>query len=339
MKKYLYILGILTFISNLSVGQDLHFSQFYNSPMLLNPANTALLQTADWRAGVNYRNQGATIPVPYNTFSFFTDFGLMRNNWENAWLGTGIAVWRDVAGKGNLALTKVQGNLAAHVLMGEKVNFSAGLGVAYNQRSVDFSKLTYDVQWDEFSFNKNVANQESFSNQKTTFIDVNAGVNISYYNNDNLYIKASIAAAHLNRPVETFYGQSNKIGLRPLLNLEIVYKASDMVMFTPNVYYTRQKKASELVGGTLMNINASGESMTLNTNEIILGIFYRNSDAIIGVAGFKWNQNKIMFSYDHTVSQLSAGNKGVGALEVSLIVMGNYKRGDELSKTYGCPRF
>lgn len=339
MKRYLLLIILITGLQDLALSQDLHFSQFYNAPTLLNPANTGLLQNSDWRAGVNYRNQGATIPVPYNTFSLFTDFGLMRNQWDNAWLGTGLAVWRDVAGNGDLALTKVQGNLAAHILTSEKSNFSAGLGLAYSQRSVDFNKLTYDVQWDEFSFNKYIANQETYSVQKTTFIDLNAGVNFSYYNNDNFYLKASVAASHLNQPTETFYGQSNKLGLRPIINLDVVYKANDNIILSPSVYYTRQKKASELVGGTLLNINASGASPTIDANEIIFGIFYRNKDAVIGVAGFKWKQNRVTFSYDHTVSQLSVGNKGVGAMEVSLIIQGNYRKDGQPTTMYGCPRF
>lgn len=338
MKKYLFML-LGTFITTLSDAQDLHFSQYYNSPILLNPANTGMLENSDWRAGVNYRNQGATIPVPYNTFSLFSDFTLFHNKWENAWLGTGFAIWRDVAGNGDLALTKVQGNLAAHILTGDKTNFSVGLGVAYNQRSVDFSKLTYDVQWDEFTFNKNVANQETFTVQKTTFLDVNAGANFTYYNNDNLFFKLSLAASHLSQPVETFYGASNKLGIRPIVNLELVYKAGDNLMLTPSVYYTRQKKASELVGGILMGLNASGETLTFNANEILIGAYYRNKDAIIGAAGYKWKQNKIMVSYDHNISQLSVATKGMGAMEISLIVQGKYKNSEERVRMYGCPRF
>ena len=319
MKKISFLLLALILIKNID-AQDLHFSQYFNSPILLNPANTGMLQDANWRAGVNYRNQGATIPVPYNTFSVFSDFTLFHNKWENAWLGTGFAVWRDIAGNGNLALTKVQGNLAAHILTGDYTNFSAGLGFAYNQRSVDFSKLTYDIQWDEFTFNKNVSNQESFTVQKTTFTDLNAGVNFSYYNNDNIFLKMSLAASHLTQPVETFYGASNKLGLRPIANVELVYKANDNIILTPSVYYTRQKKASELVGGTLLGINASGSSVTAFGSEILIGVFYRNKDAVIGMAGYKWKKNQVLLSYDHTISQLNVANKGLGAMEISLIV-------------------
>ena len=45
----------------LSMGQDLHFSQFYNSPLTTNPANTGFIPDADYRIGVNYRNQWSSI--------------------------------------------------------------------------------------------------------------------------------------------------------------------------------------------------------------------------------------------------------------------------------------
>jgi type IX secretion system PorP/SprF family membrane protein len=306
--------------------------------MLLNPANTGLLQNNEWRAGVNYRNQSATIPVPYNTFSAFADCSILRTKLETNWIGTGIAMWRDVAGNGDLALTKIQANLAYHILASEKSSFSAGMYASYNQRSVDMSKLTYDVQWDEFSFNTSIPNQEINTTQKTSFVDIGTGINYSFYNNSNFYLKMSVAAMHLNQPLETFYGASNKIGLRPMANVEVVYKAGDRFIISPSIYYTREKKASEFVGGSLFNIKTSGE-VSVASNELILGAFYRNNDAIIAAAGYKFGNHQFMFSYDHTISQLAQGNNGVGAFELSLILQGNFKKGNEILNTYGCPRF
>ncbi|HNB80694.1 MAG TPA: PorP/SprF family type IX secretion system membrane protein [Chitinophagaceae bacterium] len=319
-------------------AQGLHFSQYNNAPMLMNPANTGLLQDNDWRAGVNFRNQWATVPVPYNTFSVFADCGLMRSAWETSWLGAGLGIWRDVAGNGNLALTKIQGNLAYHVLMSDNSSLSAGLGAAYNQRSVDFSKLTYDAQWDEFSFNQNLPSNETNLTKKSSFLDLSAGMNFAYYNNSNLYMKLSVGARNVNQPVETFYGSSNRLGLRPMANFELTYKASDNVIINPSVYYSRQKKASELVGGSMFSFNV-GENRVAGNNEFMIGAFYRNGDAVIGAAGYKFRQHKVTFSYDHTVSQMSSGNKGLGAFELSLILQGNYKPGNEILNTYGCPRF
>jgi type IX secretion system PorP/SprF family membrane protein len=336
MKK-LFTLFVAALLGAQSYAQDLHFSQYYNSPLLLNAANAGLLESNDWRCGIQYRNQSGTIPVPYNTFSVFADAGLFRNKWENSWLGTGLAMWRDVAGNGNLAMTKLQGSIAGHVL-GENMSFSIGLNAAYTQRSVDFNKLTYDVQWDEFSFNQNLANQETNSTQKTNYLDIGTGVIFTFFNKNNLYAKASLAVQHVNRPVETFYGMSNKIGLRPIGNIEVTFKASDKIMFTPSVYYTTQKKASELVAGTLFNVNTSSD-ITLKASELIIGFFYRSKDALIAKAGYQFGNSKVMVSYDHTVSQLSEGNNGLGALEISLILQGNYKRDEGLNKTLGCPRF
>ena len=42
-------------------SQDLQFSQFMNSPLLTNPANTGFTPDGDYRLGVNYRNQWANI--------------------------------------------------------------------------------------------------------------------------------------------------------------------------------------------------------------------------------------------------------------------------------------
>ena len=334
-----YILSILLIAANLSSNaQGLHFSQYNNSPMLLNPANTGLLQDNDWRAGINYRNQWSTLAVPYNTFSIFADCGLMRNKLETSWLGAGIAVWRDAAGNGNLSLTKIQTNLAYHILTSEKTSFSAGIGAGYNQRSVDFSKLTFDTQWDEFSFNKNLPNNETNTKQKSSFLDMSAGANFSYYNNTNFYVKLSVGARNLNQPVESFYGENNKLGLRPMANIEMTYKASEKFMINPSVYYTRQKKASELVGGAMFNINV-GENRVAGNNEFLIGVFYRNKDAAIVAAGYKFRQHKFTVSYDHTVSDLSQGNGGLGAFEISLLLQGNYKPGNEVTSSYGCPRF
>jgi type IX secretion system PorP/SprF family membrane protein len=338
MKKILFgIISGCLFQLNV-VAQGIHFSQYYNAPLLLNPANTGMLSENDWRVGIQYRNQGATIPIPYNTFSGFADLGIGRSKWEKSWLGAGIAFWRDAAGDGKLALTKIQANLAYHILMSDKTTFSAGLAISQNQRSVDISKLTFDAQWDEFAFDKNAPNLEGKIGKKTSFTDVSAGISIAHYNNNNFYLKTSLGFNHVNQPIETFYGQTNKLGLRPNLHVDVIYKASQRIMINPSAYFTMQKRASELITGSLFNINATQDGPSLMTNEIILGAFYRNGDAIIAVAGFKFKNHRFMVNYDHTISSLNTGNKGLGALEFSILFQGNYRNDDE-RKVYGCPRF
>ena len=114
---------ILIGIWNLSFGicvnaQDLHFSQFMNSPLTTNPANTGFIPGGDYRIGMNYRNQWSSImSIPYKTFSAFGDAQVMRNRFETGWIGAGGTILRDVAGSGNLTSTKVYGSIAYHQLI------------------------------------------------------------------------------------------------------------------------------------------------------------------------------------------------------------------------------
>ena len=103
---------LLLVIGNSSTGvaQDLHFSQFMNSPLMTNPANTGFMPEGDYRLGINYRNQWSSImSIPYKTMSAFGDVQVLENENNNGWMGVGGVILRDVAGSGNLTSTKVYG--------------------------------------------------------------------------------------------------------------------------------------------------------------------------------------------------------------------------------------
>ena len=99
-------------------SQDLHFSQFMNSPLLTNPANTGFIPAADSRLGMNYRNQWSSImTVPYKTMSAYGDVQVFRNRIETGWMGLGGVILHDVAGSGNLTSTKLYGSVAYHQMI------------------------------------------------------------------------------------------------------------------------------------------------------------------------------------------------------------------------------
>ncbi|NBO56718.1 MAG: type IX secretion system membrane protein PorP/SprF, partial [Actinobacteria bacterium] len=91
-------------------GQDLHFSQFMNSPLLTNPANAGFIPDGDYRLGANYRNQWSSVTAfPYKTMSVFGDMQVMPNPEGNGWIGLGGLILRDVAGASVLTSTKAYG--------------------------------------------------------------------------------------------------------------------------------------------------------------------------------------------------------------------------------------
>jgi type IX secretion system PorP/SprF family membrane protein len=339
MRKLIKKTALLFSLSALSVtgfSQGMHFSQYYNAPLLLNPANAGLLPADDYRVGVNYRKQWASIPVPYNTTSVFADFQAMRNKNQTNWLGGGVSFWNDKVGDGHLSLTKFEAVLAYHLQMGEYSMISVGASGGYAQRSVDFSRFTYGVQWDGQTFDRDIASGENGASQ-TSYFDIGAGLNYAFFPNENVYIKIGGGVAHINQPKESFYGQDNNIGMRPTGNIDALFKLNDYVIVNPSVYFTTQKGAYELLYGTLFSLNVSPKEK--NSTQLILGAYHRWGDAVVGAVGLKYAQWKLMTSYDFTMSNLSQTNKGRGAFEMGLVFEALYNSFSRDRRTYHCPRF
>src|ERR1700744_3891599 len=88
-------------------GQDLHFSQWFNSPLTTNPANTGFIPDADYRIGANYRDQwSAVMATPYKAMSIWGDAQVFRNRIENGWLVLGGVILRYDAGSSILTSTE-----------------------------------------------------------------------------------------------------------------------------------------------------------------------------------------------------------------------------------------
>jgi len=89
--KLLYLFaGMLCFAG--TRAQDLHFTQYFNSPLLVNPANTGFAPDYDFRIGGNYRTQWASVATPYKTMSVWGDVQLFNHRFENGWVGMGGAL-------------------------------------------------------------------------------------------------------------------------------------------------------------------------------------------------------------------------------------------------------
>ena len=88
---------ILLLITSEVNAQDPHFSQFYMSPLTLNPAVTGMFN-AKARFTANYRNQWASVTVPYQTFSASGEGSFFREQLGGDYAGFGLIALNDVAG-------------------------------------------------------------------------------------------------------------------------------------------------------------------------------------------------------------------------------------------------
>jgi type IX secretion system PorP/SprF family membrane protein len=336
-KRILHIAIAALLVSTGAAAQSIHFSQFYNAPMLMNPALTALLPEHDYRLGANYRNQWASVPVPYSTFSAYADMQALKSEEKYNCFGVGFSLFTDRAGDGLLSLTNGNVSLAYHLQMGQSSILSFGATGGYVQRSLNYDKLTYDFQWDGTTFNAGRANGEKTGVVKTNYGTLSAGVNYTYFS-DVLFLKIGGGVMNVNQPKETFYSTgTNEIGMRPTGSVDVTAKLSTNMIINPSVYYAQQKDAYELVFGSLFRYNVQPGATA--PTQVIFGGYHRLGDAVIGVIGLKWNDLQVMANYDHTISKLGPYNSGKGAMEFSIIYTGLYPSSGGMKTTLGCPRF
>ncbi len=321
----------------LTKGQDLHFSQFFNSPLTTNPANTGFIPDADFRIGINYRNQYSSIlNAPYKTISAFADMQLFRDKLENGWLGIGGVLLSDKAGTGGLRSDKFYGSVAYHQLLGYSSLLSAGFNLGYVSKRIDPTVLKFPDQFNGSFFDSNIPTNVQFTNVNIDYYDMQVGLNYAYFPKEDIYINAGYSVHHVNKPKESFFGdntEAGKIPIRQIGFVNAILKVSPRVIINPNIYYTTQTKAVELTGGLNANYNLS----EYGENQLILGLYYRNKDAVIPIAGFETKKVSFTFSYDATTSSLKNFNNYRGAAELSIIKKGFYK-GNEDRQTM-CPKF
>ncbi|HVI46608.1 MAG TPA: PorP/SprF family type IX secretion system membrane protein [Chitinophaga sp.] len=331
------VLIVLIISGSNGFAQDLHFSQYFNSPLTTNPANTGFIPDGNYRLGINFRDQWASIPVPYRTMSAFGDFQLLRDRLTYGWVGLGGAILRDVAGSGNLSSTKAYASIAYHQLLGESSLLSLGFNVGTANKRVDITKLTFGDQWNGKFFDSKVPTAEPITSSSTNYFDLQVGMNYAYFPTENIYMNAGFSVQHVNTPRETFYNGNNVVPRRYIGFLNASIKVSDMVIINPGAYYAQQAGAHEIVGGLNAAYNLSGDG----AKQVYGGVYYRAGDAAAFLVGYQLNSIKLMFSYDVTTSTLAASNSRRGAYEISLIYSGLYSNRtfNNAKKSTICPSF
>jgi type IX secretion system PorP/SprF family membrane protein len=342
MKHIIYIWSLLIsalFCAPKTFAQDLHFSQFFNSPLTTNPANTGFIPDGDYRLGINYRDQWSTVmSVPYKTMSAFGDVQVMKNKFDNGWIGLGGVILRDVAGSGNLTSTKLYGSVAYHQLLGYSSLLSLGFNVGMSNKQINVSNLKFPDQFDGKFFDNKLPTSVFLDNNNISYLDMQVGMNYAYFPTPSIYLNTGFSVHHVNRPHESFFsseatGVDNRVPMRYIGFLNGSFKLNDEVIINPNIYYTRQSNVSELVGGLNAHYNLSGDGEYL----LIAGAYYRHKEAIIPLVGLGFKDYTFTFTYDATISSLKNFNNSRGAFEFSLVRQGIISPGGQ--KVTPCPTF
>ncbi len=331
---------LYTFTPSTGRAQDMHFSQFFASPLYINPANAGNFK-GKYRAGLNFRNQWSSFTTPWRTFDFYGDYRINEGYKRHRLLfGAGTLIMRDRAGDGNLSTTKAIIQGATHLQLGgsEDHTISMGIGLGLIQKTIDWDKLYFNNQWDESKFNTNLATYENYSFRSITYPDINIGVLYQNASLKKINYSLHIAVHHLLNPHESFYKEFNKnnLGWRPLGMFTLSYQASDQLYIVPGIFYETQKNASELQFGGMVGYDMS--AFTSEKMFLYLGMYNRTKDAWYPIIGLEYGAWRGFINYDINYSELKQATNGRGAFELSIVYIGGKPRYKSLIDI-PCPRF
>lgn len=337
MRSNILTLTIVVAFASIAKAQDPNFSQFFASPLTLNPALTGKFDGALRVAG-NYRNQWPTIQNAFVTQTVSVDFGLLHNHipiTDN--MGVGLLAMSDKAGNGVLNTNYAGVSFSYHKGMDEDGLHQVGVGFqgAFINKRLDVSKLIFADQLTPLGFTG--VTSEIFNSQQLSigYFDLSAGLLYSGSTNgyNNFYLGASMY--HLNRPKESFQGGQYILNTRTTLQAggRIPIGGYHYLHLAAN--HSMQSKATNtLVGGAFSySVNRSEEDPV----NVYVGSWYRLNDAFIPYVGLEFKGLRFGASYDANTSLLRPATNTRGGMEISLIYI--RQPSDPSLKKLNCPKF
>ncbi len=337
MKKLFSTLTFCVALVSVSNAQDPNFSQFFASPITLNPASTGKFD-GEFRVAGNYRNQWPSINQAYTTSTVSFDMGIMKNKIPDYdQFGIGVLGFTDRAADGVLTNNYFGLSMAYHKALDEDGYHQIGAGFqgTYVNKRLNTSSLKFLDQLTPLGFT-NVSN-DIYANRSMSlsYFDLNAGFlyNGSTNGYNNFYLGASMY--HINRPAEHFLGGDFVLSARTTIQggARIPVGTYNSVHFSAN--HSMQAKAHNTVAGAAFCLNVNNDEE--NPTNVYLGSWYRFQDAIIPYMGLEFGEWHFGASYDVNTSSLKAASNSRGGVEISLIYIKKYT--DPSMKRLNCPKF
>lgn len=319
----------LIFLSSTFFAQDVHFSQFVQTPQLINPAAAGSFN-GSFRGILNYKNQWSAFGSPYTTYAASFDLPLAKGNGRNAYLGLGGNFYKDEAGDAKFGNFLGGVSLAGILPISDYHSFSAGIHVGLGQYSAQLSNLTWGNQFDGEKFDKEINSNEVTNLNSKMYPDVGAGLYYEYKNSSKFFLGSElksfnigIAAYHINQPKQEFLGVTeDALKMKFIGQFAGTFDISNSkVALVPSMFYAKQLKYQEITVGMLLKIRFGEETKYtgfFKQSAFYFGAHYRVKDAIIPQVYFEFMDYMIGISYDYNNSDLSTVTRGNGGFEISL---------------------
>jgi type IX secretion system PorP/SprF family membrane protein len=328
---------VLAFICGIvmrSSAQDVHFSQFYESPLTLNPALCGVYN-GQIMAEVNYRSQWASVAgtgAGFNTMAATVELHNIMKKWTKGYLSPGLSFYNDKSGDASIGITEINFSLASGIFLSEKSSLAGGLQAGWSQHSINLAGLSWDNQYINGQYDANASSGETSIGNSFSYADFSAGLSYSYgvgqtnmTSNDQFKANVGAAIFHVNQPEMSYYGQSEagtKLYMRYVAHGYVDYGiANSNIGLVPCFVLYEQGPAQEIDLGLKIRYALKQESKYTGINKgsaLDIGGYYRVGDAAILLTQIEWANYAFGFSYDFNTSALTPASSGRGGFELSL---------------------
>lgn len=330
----LLCIGIFFGINISAKAQDLHYSQFYNSPLNVNPALTGVFN-GDHRFIGSLRDQWRFVPVPWFTFSGAYDQKLHIGVTEKSFWSAGANFNYDSQGDSRINLATLNVTGSYNRILNPSNVITGGLLLGYSTRGFSETDLTWDKQWNGDTFDATDPSGEAFDATRVSFLETAAGVNYRWQKSNRTKVDVGLGVFHLIEPSVSYYdGDTEKLPRRynvmGLGNIQLL----DAIDLQMHGLYQKQEEYSELVIGALgkFYLNQKRGKET----QIHLGFGYRTSGSLIPTFAIDYRGVYVSFSYDADVTNfndLAESSRGGPEFHVRYII----KHVKQMKKFKVCP--
>lgn len=305
-----------------ATSQDVHFTQFSNTPMLVNSAQTGDIN-GEFRVGYLYRNQWNSVANPYVTSCIYADKKFLEEKLNGNFVGGGVQVIADNSADGAIKTTHFSLNASYHHYLNKNLDRKVygGLQLGIFQKTINPNLLVFENQFNYASADfSGGATGEYFPIQSVTRPDLQLGA--GYWLSDKkYYANFGLSASHFNRPNQAINSQKDLLATKWIIHGDGQYNISKFLFITPSLLIMYQKGASEFNFGGIINY---GFGKKLKENIYLKsGVWYRVGDSFNFLFGINHNNWQFNFSYDVNASHLHVASNYQGALEISMMYTHN----------------
>lgn len=340
LKIKLTILFFLV-LSGKMFSQDFSFSQFYETPLLRNPALAGVFN-GDVRVIGIHRSQWAAITVPFQTSAASAEVKFPLPKWDD-WITIGMQMSHDVAGDIKLKRTQLLPVINYHKSLnpGNDNYISLAFMAGPVNSQFDPTQLKLNDQFLNGSFNPNNPTQQIFQRTGFSYWDASVGITYNGGFGDNARYYYGAALFHFNKPKVGFYTNNTTTVLNNkwVFNAGLTAPTSDnntIILFGD---YYKQGGNSQFFGGLLYGTELSRNYQNDLTTTFYAGGFYRWNDAFVPVVKLDIHRFNIGLSYDVNVSKLKSASQWRGGFELTMSYTAELSNRSYFGSKVSCPKF